>query len=622
MDKLSADPEPNTTDAPRGAEVDSDALFEEGIGYHQSGRLTEARACYTRLLALEPANSAIRHILGVACLQQDDLTEAERHLRAAISLTSGRAAYHSSLGSVLKAQRRYSDAIIEFERALALEPDLHDALNNLGGVHVAAGNPSAAEGIYRKLLEADPGSASAMQNLGVVLFRLGRTGEARRLLEKALALRPDFGDAHVSLGRLYFDASEFERAAEHLQAALQQYPDDPEVMKMLAHALRDRDPSAALRHAKRAIEICPGDASNHVALGSVQQALGHLDQAEIAYNKALQIDPVNADALNNLGTICKGRDENSRALGFFRAAIESRDSFADAHYNLGTVLQEIGDTTRAIGSFERSLQIRPELNLAYRCLLDIYQATGRREQAVEVVERWLTFEPDNPTALHMLAAAGRGGVPSRASDEYVREEFDRFASGFDKTLARLNYRAPERLVDCLRAHVGLPLASILDAGCGTGLAAPLLDPLCEILDGVDLSPKMIERARARQRYDGLFTGDLVEFMIGHPAAYDLVFSADTLVYFGDLMPLLRAARSALRAGGYVAASVEHWVDADTAGFRLNSSGRYGHTRGYMDASLKAAGFDVLEIREEVLREELNRPVAGLVVLARLSSGSG
>ena len=76
-------------------------------------------------------------------------------------------------------------------------------------------------------------------------------------------------------------------------------------------------------------------------------------------------------------------------------------------------------------------------------------------------------------------------------------------------IGQLGYAAPQILLD-LAAMVmpGRERLSILDLGCGTGLAGAAFRPLAARLDGIDLSPAMIEKARARGIYDHLAVADL------------------------------------------------------------------------------------------------------------------
>jgi predicted TPR repeat methyltransferase len=149
------------------------------------------------------------------------------------------------------------------------------------------------------------------------------------------------------------------------------------------------------------------------------------------------------------------------------------------------------------------------------------------------------------------------------------------------------------------------------------MAAALLKPFCASLFGVDLSPRMIERARMRVVYEDLTVGELVQYLNERPDYYDLVFSADTLVYFGDLRAFFAAANRSLISRSYLAFSIEHLEETLEGSYVLNSSGRYSHKESYVRSALIDAGFEVKDLRRVVLREELNRPVPGLVVLARL-----
>ena len=134
----------------------------------------------------------------------------------------------------------------------------------------------------------------------------------------------------------------------------------------------------------------------------------------------------------------------------------------------------------------------------------------------------------------MLAACTGRDVPPRASQGFVVGIFDVFAASFESKLASLSYRAPA-LVAAMLEDSGLqPSKSldVLDAGCGTGLCGPLVAPYARRLTGVDLSAGMLARAKEKNVYDALVQGELTEYLRGSSDAFDLIVSADTLVYFG------------------------------------------------------------------------------------------
>lgn len=92
-------------------------------------------------------------------------------------------------------------------------------------------------------------------------------------------------------------------------------------------------------------------------------------------------------------------------------------------------------------------------------------------------------------------------------------------------LSSLDTRRQERSAQKLASLRGAPTdhRRILDAGCGTGLCGPLLRPFASHLTGVDLSPRMVEKAHDRGSYDTLEVTELSAFMATLFMAYDVIF---------------------------------------------------------------------------------------------------
>jgi predicted TPR repeat methyltransferase len=97
--------------------------------------------------------------------------------------------------------------------------------------------------------------------------------------------------------------------------------------------------------------------------------------------------------------------------------------------------------------------------------------------------------------------------------------------------------------------------------------------------------------------------------------FDVIVSADTLVYFGALEDVATAASRALRPGGQFIFTVEESTSTvPDEGYSLSTHGRYNHTRQYLERVLTAAGLRTA-IEQAELRFEAGEPVAGLVVRA-------
>jgi predicted TPR repeat methyltransferase len=263
------------------------------------------------------------------------------------------------------------------------------------------------------------------------------------------------------------------------------------------------------------------------------------------------------------------------------------------------------------------ITLRPKHPEARRLLAIAHHTLGEIDTAIEVFDEWLREEPDDPIALHMLAACSGRDVPARASDAFIETTFDSFAASFDSKLASLAYRAPALVAEML-AHAGVEASrslDVLDAGCGTGLCGPLVAPYARRLVGVDLSEAMLARARARIVYDELAKGELTGYLQESRRSFDVIVSADTLVYFGSLEAVAVAAANALRPGGVLVFTVEELSEAeDDEGYVLSPNGRYRHSSRYLERVLAGAGLQT-EIAPAELRLEAGEPVAGLVVRA-------
>lgn len=443
--------------------------------------------------------------------------------------------------------------------------------------------------------------------------------------ETKLALEPDAQSRDLTLDEAIVIAILLQKGKQLAEAeTLYRWifdiaPDHPEALHYAGVLAQQRGRSdEAITLMQRSLGLEPGRADWHSNLGIAYQAQARVDEAIAAFSRAIELDPEHANAHSNLGVLLRATQRPVEAEQAYRAAIRIAPDHIDAHTNLGVLLSSLKRNQEAVACFCKALTLRPKHPDARKLLALAHATIGEVDAAIRIFEDWLIEEPANPIARHMLAACTGRDVPARASDAFVTDTFSSFAASFEAKLAQLSYRAPA-LVVAMLAEAGVAPSrglDVLDAGCGTGLCGPLLAPYARRLCGMDLSAEMLAHAEAKHVYDELAQAELTEYLGRHPATFDLIVSADTLVYFGKLDDVLAAAARALRPGGVLVFTLEHaTVGTATGGYRLELHGRYSHSRDYVEELLCGLGL-ATKITEADLRMESGAPVQGLVIRAR------
>jgi|WetSurSiteA1Bulk_404760.scaffolds.fasta_scaffold00026_1 predicted TPR repeat methyltransferase len=417
--------------------------------------------------------------------------------------------------------------------------------------------------------------------LAIELHQQQRLEEAEKVYRSLLDLQPKHPDALHYYGVLLHQIGQSEQAIAYIKQALVIVPDYLDALNNLGNVLKETgDMQGAVDVYRQVLNLSPNHAGVHNNLGAVLRHLGAYQESISLLTKALALSPNNPDVLQNLG--------NS-----YRAN---------------------GDYQQAIDAYRQSLAIKPQQKTIYQRLWRLLLATGQQEASQEVLKQWVAVDPNNHIAQHHFLAH-TGYTPERASEDYIQETFDRFAASFDNVLDRLEYRAPSLVGQAVAKlfSESEKLACVLDAGCGTGLSGISLRAYTDKLIGVDLSQGMLNKAQQRKIYDELVKADLVKYLSSYTHLFNLIISADTLVYFGALEAFLQAASQALTTKGALVFTLEKH-DAEN-GFQLNYHGRYAHTPRYVTDCLVNAGFELHVMETVILRKEMGEPVVGIVVTA-------
>jgi predicted TPR repeat methyltransferase len=272
----------------------------------------------------------------------------------------------------------------------------------------------------------------------------------------------------------------------------------------------------------------------------------------------------------------------------------------DLYNNMGIVEKKRGETDLARTNFRNALAVNPKDGHALVQLASL----GRDDEIVSSVQ----------------------GLDS----EYVSALFDGYSSRFESELVDvLQYKGHslvyEALIDSWKILPSSSVNRIVDLGCGTGLLGQLVArnlPEIQYLEGVDLSRRMTEIARRRGCYTKVTNQDAADYLHSSttPNSVDCVLASDVFIYIGDISQILQESRHCLvEKSGRIGFTIEILPSSSRGGMKLLPSGRFGHSKLYIEEIANEYGFQISIWRDCILRKQGGKDVQGAVVILTKSS---
>ena len=292
-----------------------------------------------------------------------------------------------------------------------------------------------------------------------------------------------------------------------------------------------------------------------------------------------------------------------------------RELSAAELYTLAKRLKQSNKVQTAYLCGKRVVELKPDDWDAWYDLGEICQCVNRREEARAAYQKYFEAHPEDAEIEHLLVALRDDAPPPRTSDRAIQQIYKGFAASYEaRMLEDLKYQGPEHLGEGIRSVIGDSTGlTVLDLGCGSGLAGTRLKDWAGHMTGVDLAPQMIELAAKRNIYDRLEVGEITQWLENTAERFDLIASCDCIIYFGDIHPIVAAAAKRLKPGGVFALSMER---GDRYPFHLTDTGRYEHHPNHVRDAAAAAGLAVAYLNEAFLRMEYGSPVTGIFAVLK------
>jgi tetratricopeptide (TPR) repeat protein len=244
-------------------------LYLNGVLANRSGDYTKGRTFLEDAVALNPDDYNGRYNLGIALANLSDPKGAREQFEKALTLGAFEPGVHFEYAKVLRTLGETDLAAEQLK--LYQQEQKAKAGRTLAAVkmgqadkELASGDAKKAVELYRDAVAAMPENALISYKLSIALDRVGDTAAEREALQKAVQIDPGMAIAHRQLGYLCFSSGDFAAAEEQFRAAVQ---------------------------------AAPGYADAWISLAATLATESRQSEAQQAVQRALEIDPQNANAL-------------------------------------------------------------------------------------------------------------------------------------------------------------------------------------------------------------------------------------------------------------------------------------------------------------------------------------
>ena len=310
----------------------------------------------------------------------------------------------------------------------------------------------------------------------------------------------------LDVAKLAHKQGEYDDARRRYRSIRKRYPDPTGALHFLGVLEHmDGNSHVGLTLVQRAHWHSASDYDVRKNLGNLLNDLNDSDEAEVLYRDRSDERPNDRTNHSNRCIALRKLGRHDDAVANGRKAVALAPQSSVAWLALANAFVSAGELNQALPAYKRVIYINPTFSPAHNSLCQVLlqlEKAGlvsrfRMSQTRQPYRLWLEAVPGDPTASFMLDALERGQVPERMPDAAVKASFDAYADDFDKHIRSLDYRAPELVGNVLAQRLALADGSldVLDGGCGTGLAASMLRAYSRRLTGVDLSSRMLDKAR-------------------------------------------------------------------------------------------------------------------------------
>jgi tetratricopeptide (TPR) repeat protein len=362
---------------------------------------------------LFPENVQVKLWLGRAAIAEGNAIVAEQSFRDAAKISPASLEAQQGLAQLASQREDYSQLIKIANTTLSAHPRFTPAYIWRGTAEVREMQFDKADSDFRLVLKSDPKNASAYLGLGETRLLQHQFPAGTAMLEQALVCDPNSTRALRLLAWSDWNAKQPQKAIERVEQQIATVPNNQEMYDQLAQLQMDAgDLAAALATADKAMQLTPLESSTVMVYTRVQIRHGNVGKAILSWRDWSEKHPANPQVYALLGTLEQSSGDQTTAVEYYEKALQLQPDQPVAANNLAYLLVENGhNQDRALMLAQSARRGMPDSPSTADTLAWVYYHKGMYASARDLLEDAIKMAPDNASIQYHL-----GMTDSRLSD--------------------------------------------------------------------------------------------------------------------------------------------------------------------------------------------------------------
>ena len=384
-------------------DIDINKELHLGLGFHQNGKLKDAKLSYTKILSIVPDHFDSLHLIGMVENQSGNYKKAIQYLQKALSIRQNVDFVFNNLGEIFLSTSDYDNALSNFNKAIVLNENYEKAHFNKAETFRRQELYKKSLESYDKCLQLNSHNLNAHINKGVSLLKTKLFKKALLSLDSALKLDPKNFNATVNKAQCFYMLKDYKTAINIYNILIHNYKDNffgyYQNCKIF---MKINDYKNALNNIDNAIRLNPQNHEVYYLKASILAKLKLYNEAITYYDRTILLKKDHYQTYNDKGNIFFLKNNFDEAIIFYKQAININNDYSSAHYNLGKAYLSMGKLHASLEQFTLAVKKKPDFIECFNYIGIVFRELKEYAKAYSYFKKALMLDPNNNTYLSNL----------------------------------------------------------------------------------------------------------------------------------------------------------------------------------------------------------------------------